>query len=224
MREPTFEELEKMAPKGKTKASDLPDGQGDEEWPDDRIQGNIQNPELNKLVSGSEAEANMSKRLRGELPAVKAAAGQARVAKAPRPPAPQVSGHYDPFMGEDVDNRGRSIPEGAQQEVTQAQYSPVQLPADVRCAAMAEYMSKRIRVCMVLQDGTMYLPAIAIIPSQYSLTILLPTDDNNVTFIPKPGSAISVSAGGQQYDCYFPGSHFDIPELKVVGLVFIRKE
>jgi hypothetical protein len=75
-----------------------------------------------------------------------------------------------------------------------------------------------------MQDGAMSMTCIQVLDGQFSLTILLPLDDSGATFIPKPGSEITVVAKGVRQSCYFPGAHFEIPELKLLGLVFIKAE
>lgn len=232
MNTPTFEQLEKELPpaKGKTKSAELPDAVGEPVI-------DHGNPAALRMVSAQEADANMAKRLRGEMPPIRQAATRpVQVADKPRaarkPPAAsaqQATEHYDAFTGNDVqiDDLDGTYVEPRQPDRVSYTASPGVVSGLLKQqseAAIPSYFKQRIRVCLTLQDGTMYLPAVSVIPSEYSITILLPTDDNNVTFIPKPASAITVATGDKIWKCYFPGAHFDIPELKVIGLVFIRAD
>ena len=86
-----------------------------------------------------------------------------------------------------------------------------------------DYLAQRIRVSLGLADGTMCLSAVDVVVSKYGVNILLPLDDQGSIFIPKPGADISVSRGAESWECYFPGTHFEIPRLKLMCVVFVRK-
>jgi hypothetical protein len=81
-----------------------------------------------------------------------------------------------------------------------------------------------IRVSLELSDGTMTMPAIRVLPGAYGVTILLPLSDDGVTFIPKPGSSVTVGHNDKRWPCYFPGTYFEWPELQCMGLVFVRRD
>jgi hypothetical protein len=81
-----------------------------------------------------------------------------------------------------------------------------------------------IRISLELSDGTMTMPAIRVLPGAYGVTILLPLSDDGVTFIPKPGSSVTVGHNNERWPCYFPGTYFEWPELQCMGLVFVRSD
>lgn len=92
---------------------------------------------------------------------------------------------------------------------------PVSAPAPVEATT---------RVTLELQDGLMTMPAIKVLPETYGVTILLPLRDDGVTFIPKPGSSVTITHGENRWPCYFPGTHFTWDAMKCLGLVFVRAD
>lgn len=93
-----------------------------------------------------------------------------------------------------------------------------------------QYLSRRVPVTVELTDTVVNLQAIDVIVMEYGITIVLPMIPGGGTFTPKPGSAVNVkftpydsdNPEPQAYDCYFPGTEFELPELEMAGLVFIR--
>lgn len=85
------------------------------------------------------------------------------------------------------------------------------------------YLAQRQSVTLELADMTFQVTAIDVIMSKYAITVLLPTDTGS-TFVPKPGSELTVVLGDHNVVCYYPGASFVIPELKLMGLTFIRAE
>jgi hypothetical protein len=85
------------------------------------------------------------------------------------------------------------------------------------------YMNQRKRVTLELTDTTLSIAAIDVILSRYSVTILLPQTADGGTFLPKPGSELNIVVDDKSLACYFPGAQFDIPQLKMLGLTFIRQ-
>ena len=86
------------------------------------------------------------------------------------------------------------------------------------------YLDQRGRATLTLTDGTFSMPCIDVKECPIGITLLLPMDPNQSTFIPKPGVELSVSFKGKTWECYFPGVYFEVEELKLVGLMFVRKE
>ena len=85
-----------------------------------------------------------------------------------------------------------------------------------------QFLMQRERVTLGLTDGSMQITAVAVLASEYGVTILLPLKDDSVTFIPKPGSEIRISKEDKSWDCYFLGITFDLPALNMMGMVFVR--
>ena len=85
-----------------------------------------------------------------------------------------------------------------------------------------QFLLKRERIILGLADGSMQMTVMAVIPSTYGVTILLPLSDDSVTFIPKPGSEIRITKADESWDCYFPGITFELPALQMFGMVFVR--
>ena len=189
-----------------------------------------------KTVSAEEASANLTARQRGDMPSIKDGLDEDKSAKtAPGitempTEAPQ---DYDP-LGADhpmINELKQSFKEQAEKGIG-AQVPPERelSPAAVALKAMSndvgqmsDYIGQRKRITMGLADGAMSVMAIDVILSPYGLVVLLPLGDNP-TFIPKPGSEITISQGLDSWNCYFPGISFDIPKLKLIGLAFVRKE
>jgi len=86
------------------------------------------------------------------------------------------------------------------------------------------YLAQRSRVTLELSDGAMSMSVIDIMPTRYGLTILLPLLEDGVTFIPKPGSEITVVQKENSWKCFFPGTYFECPELSLMGIVFVRAD
>jgi hypothetical protein len=78
------------------------------------------------------------------------------------------------------------------------------------------------RVALSLVDGTMTLPTINIINTQYSVTLFIELKDDAMTFIPKPGTELSIIVDGVETPCYFPGTFFEWEEINLMGLVFVK--
>lgn len=97
-------------------------------------------------------------------------------------------------------------------------------PMDETARVRTDYLARRRRISMELQDGTMSISVVDVIHSRYGVTILLPQAAESSIFTPKPGSEITLVDGDKQYACYFPGAHFDLPALGLIGLSFIRKD
>ena len=86
------------------------------------------------------------------------------------------------------------------------------------------WMAQRGRVSLTLTDGTFSMPCVDVKECTYGITIFLPLSDDSGSFIPKPGAEISVRYKDRTWECYFPGTYFEVEELKLLGIVLVRKE
>jgi len=205
----------------------------------------VHRPGRYKAVSAEEASANMTARQRGEMPSIK----DGLDGNGTEDSVPSTNEmHEDPAKDYDplgayhptIDELKQSFKEQAEIGIgaprTLENYgagSPPAMPDQSAVATlkvmsdavgqMSDYIGQRKRITMGLADGAMSVMAIDVILSPYGLVVLLPLGDNP-TFIPKPGSEITISQGLDSWNCYFPGISFDIPELKLIGLAFVRKE
>jgi hypothetical protein len=193
------------------------------------------------VVSASEAQANMLKRVNGELPPIEG--GLDDMANSTDE---DYEGDFDPLGGRDMDADAWPEPGSAELEAEEkalaektAQplladdaYSPTppaptQRPAPQPAPAtnaMATYVGQRRRITLELVDGAMSMSAIDVKESRYGVTILLPLLADGATFIPKPGSEITVVSGETRWPCFFPGTYFECPELELLGIVFVKAE
>lgn len=181
------------------------------------------------VVDATQAQANMMKRIRGELPLI---AGGLDYNIAADETEGTMDDNFDP-LGDSVELEPGS-PELEQEErklaqatrrppfqpkYTEAMNAPAAVPS-----ATQEFLDKRCRVTLELADGAMSMSAITVKESRYGLTILLPLLSDGATFIPKPGSEITVVYGDKRWPCFFPGTYFECPELKLLGIVFVKAE
>lgn len=88
---------------------------------------------------------------------------------------------------------------------------------------LVEYLNQRHRVTMELQDGTFTMPITHYIQGKYSVTLIIPLDKNGTTFVPKPGTKLTLVCGDRyNEEVYFPGSYAEIEPLTVAVMTFIR--
>lgn len=102
--------------------------------------------------------------------------------------------------------------------------APTPQPVGIAIDTAPPALRAQTRVTLELQDGLMTMPAIAVLQETYGITILLPLRDDGVTFIPKPGSSVTITHAGNRWPCYFPGTHFTWEDMKCMGLVFVRAD
>lgn len=95
--------------------------------------------------------------------------------------------------------------------------SVAQHPAD-------KYLARRQRITMELPDSTVTMSAVDIVHSRCGIVVLLPQVKDGMTFIPKPGSELTLRVEDKTYTVYFPGVSFDLPELCLLGLCFVTAE
>ena len=177
-----------------------------------------------KAVSLEEAMANMNARRSGKLPPIKGGLDDntpTRVKQA-APIELQDQQQFDDANiveapeGEDCFTPNK---EQAPRVATPAQ------PARVAVSREATYLRQRTRVTLELPDSTMTMQAIDVLHTRYCVTILLPTNTDNATFIPKPGTELTVTENGEEaFKCFYPGATFEVPELSLLGLTFIRSD
>ena len=194
-----------------------------------------------KAVTLSEAEANMAKRSRGEMPPIKNGLDDDSTLRFPdekrgRPITVGKPGksEFDP-LGELPDPQPGDLTAeeqalARQQQAVQVVSATVRVPAfEVPQAVAMEtpeqiYLRQRNRVTLEMADGTMSMQAIDVRESTYSVVILLPLSDGSSIFTPRPGSEVTVIKGENRWRAYYPGATFEIPELQLLGLVFIKAE
>lgn len=97
-------------------------------------------------------------------------------------------------------------------------------PLEAQPDQRTQYLAQRRRLTMELSDSTVSLSVVDMIHSRYGITILLPQTQDGATFIPKPGSELTLREGDKSYKCYFPGTYFDLPVLGLIGLSFVKQD
>lgn len=143
-------------------------------------------------------------------------------------------GGLDPFEAEgritpvdvdeivQVDAANRKEAQQRRIQVAAAPLRPIP-PTPSRSQADA-YLGKRMRVTIELPDTTLMVSAVDVVLSKYGILLLLPLASEQGTFIPKPGSELTLNWGDKAVKCYFPGGAFELEELGVFGLSFIRAD
>lgn len=88
-----------------------------------------------------------------------------------------------------------------------------------------EYASRRMRVELSVNDLMFGLSAVDVIESMYGVTVLLPLGGDGVTFVPPPGALTKISCQkkGIFADTAFTGASFELDELGLFGLSFMKK-
>lgn len=196
-----------------------------------------------KAVDLREAELNMAKRARGEMPPIKNGMDDPAVMKFPEPkrgnvrtiarPTPEA---FDP-LGEVEQPEPLPGDLAAEEQALARRAAPMPMISHPVSAAMPGesktyvsdtpeqvYLMQRNRVSLEMPDGTMAMSCISVIESQYGVTILLPLSKEGSIFMPKPGTSVTVVRGEKRWPAYFPGTSFEIPELSMMGLVFVKAE
>lgn len=209
--------------------------------PAQKISMGIYQKAKRKIVTLGEAQANMQARMNGEMLPIKYGLDELppEVEEAMRMPSvgkKSKAKQYDP-IGESSDDLVEHEPGDtklAEEEKRLVGYSQpgVTLFEDRDAPAKTyvtksqndEYLSKRMKVQLELEAGTYTITAINIINSKYGMMIILPSNDQGATFIPKPGTEVSIVTGERSRKCYFPGTYFSIPELNAEALVFVSAE
>lgn len=89
---------------------------------------------------------------------------------------------------------------------------------------VTDYMSQRTSITLELTDTMIMVKVIDVIETSFSVTLLLPTQGDGFTFIPKPGSSVTIHNRSKQIPCYFPGTSFEVDALGILGLSFVKAE
>lgn len=104
---------------------------------------------------------------------------------------------------------------------TEADNTPMENPYKYE-DVLGDYKRRMEMVRLKLPNGQIQMPCIAVVPDQYSVTVIMRCDNQGFTFIPDPGTDLYISwKGGRDMKAYFPGSQFVIQELGIMGLVFM---
>jgi hypothetical protein len=97
----------------------------------------------------------------------------------------------------------------------------VEKPID---SPFTEWIKKRVKVHITLAEMMFMVSAVDVIRSAHGITVLMPTDDDSMTFIPKAGTKVWIACKAKEVDSVetiFTGVTFDIVELGVMGLAFL---
>lgn len=119
-------------------------------------------------------------------------------------------------------------PVGPSRDAPQVVY--VDRPVEVRVSVPVEteaskWLKQRTRVQIATPETTFSVSAVAVVRSIHALTIIMPTVNDAMTFIPRIGARIKVqSKETGVVDTVFTGASFDIPELGILGLAFLVPE
>ena len=191
-----------------------------------------------EVVDAREAAVRMAARSKGQL---KPISGGLDDAQAPRmhkqAQSRQVIMPLQPIVGPDTEviESGEldAFEPGMQQRadaMADAMADDMAAPTEVKAQApqganiQQKYLAQRRRIMLELTDTTLTVSAIDVIVNKYSVTVLLPQLADGGTFIPRCGSELTISMNDESVGCYYPGAYFEIPQLKLIGLTFIRKE
>ena len=87
-----------------------------------------------------------------------------------------------------------------------------------------EWIKRRIKVHVTLSEMMFMVSAVDVIKSAHGITILMPTNDDGMAFVPKAGTKVWIGCnqkGLSSTETIFTGVTFDIMELGVMGLAFL---
>lgn len=96
-------------------------------------------------------------------------------------------------------------------------------PVEEIVTAKDIYLERRSKVTLELQDGSMMITVIDIKESPMSVTLVLSASVEGL-FIPKAGTELNISGNGKSWHCFFPGTYFELSELGIVCLVFVKAD
>jgi hypothetical protein len=198
---------------------------------------------VHEVVDAREAAVRMAARSKGQLRPISGGLDDAQVPLMRKQAQPrQVITQPQPIIGDDTEviesNELDAFEPGMQQtadprsvkgwvEAVPGLGSPPSMDttkAQQVVTVQQKYLAQRRRIMLELTDTTLTMSAIDVIVNKYSVTVLLPQLADGGTFIPRCGSELTISMADESIGCYFPGAHFEIPQLKLIGLTFIRKE
>ena len=88
----------------------------------------------------------------------------------------------------------------------------------------SKWYAKRCRVQLATPEMTFTVSAIAVSRSIHGVTVLMATDGDSMTFIPRAGTHIKLAYDGKVDNTIFTGVSFEIEDLKLMGLCFLVRE
>lgn len=95
----------------------------------------------------------------------------------------------------------------------------VQVPVETN---ITKWLKQRTRIQIATEQMSFNISAVTAIRSIHAITIILPTSNDAMTFIPNIGAKVKVQpSGGDVLETIFTGASFDIPELGIMGLAFL---
>jgi len=199
-----------------------------------------------EAVDAKEVMSRMSKRVKGEMPPLQGGIAAQSVPAQAMEQAQQAQNtvaHIMTRTNEDIpaeewealetptgDMDGFDpVPPDQDRSVSKPQRTPtVRAPEALKDpvakadAPYARYLSKRRRLTLELADSEVTMSVIDVLHSRCGITVLVPQTADSTTFIPRAGSEVTLREGTTVHRCYFPGSHFEIQELNLMGLSFIK--
>jgi hypothetical protein len=91
--------------------------------------------------------------------------------------------------------------------------------------AFGRFIAARARLTIELQEGSVHTPVIAVLPAAYSITVITPLKLNEMTFVPRPGTLVTLRGdNGLDVKAYYPGTYAELPALGIAIMTFIRQE
>jgi hypothetical protein len=84
------------------------------------------------------------------------------------------------------------------------------------------FHEQRKRATLELADGTFTIPIIAAQPTSYSVCLFIPLSDSSVSFVPKPGTELTVTVDSLCEKVYFPGTYTEVNDLGM-GIMHLIK-
>lgn len=106
--------------------------------------------------------------------------------------------------------------------VIQSMHNPAVMGRELTDAE--KLLKQRKRVTIELADGQFSIPIIDFRESRYSVTVLVPIDDSATTFIPKPGTELTLTCGQAIVKAFYPGAYVEYPELNCGIMTFIKAD
>ena len=155
-------------------------------------------------------------------------------AAAPEPPEPAaVPAPEEPVdpAAQDRPKRRRSQPQVQERVVEVVKEVPVYRDVEkvvekevVKPGPFEEWSKKRVRVQIGTKETTFNVSAVAVLRSVHGLTVILPTANDAMTFVPRTGASVSLAFRDEAVDTIFTGVSFEIEELSIMGLCFLRNK
>jgi len=91
----------------------------------------------------------------------------------------------------------------------------------VKPGPFEEWSKRRTRVQIGTTETTFNVSAVAVVRSLYGITVILPTNNDSMTFVPRTGAHVRIGVKDSVSDTIYTGVSFDIEELGIMGLCFI---